>query len=95
MGTEVIVNKKWSLTARQWLLGLLQTVLPPVLLKVAAIASEGSLSFSLTELVAIAIASGAPYIIRKLNENNVVTVQKGGDDDDKSGPHPPGSPIHS
>lgn len=90
MGTEVIVNKKWSLTARQWLLGLLQTVLPPVLLKVAAIASEGSLSFSLTELVAIAIASGAPYIIRKLSEANVVAVQS----EDKSGPHPGGTPIH-
>jgi len=90
MGTEVIVNKKWSLTARQWLLGLLQTVLPPVLLKVAAIASEGSLSFSLTELAAIAIASGAPYIIRKLGEANVITVT----DEDKSGPHPPSNPIH-
>lgn len=88
MGTEVIVNKKWSLTGRQLLLGLLQTVLPPVLLKVAAIASEGSLSFSLAELAAIAIASGAPYIVRKLNESNVVTVQDG------PGPHPGENPIH-
>lgn len=88
MGTEVIVNKKWSLTGRQWLLGLLQAVLPPVLLEVAAIASEGSLSFSLTELAAIAIASGAPYIVRKLNESNVVTVQDG------PGPHPGENPIH-
>lgn len=87
---EVIVNKKWSLTARQWLLGLLQAVLPPVLLKITEVASSGSLSFSVTELVAIAIASGAPYIIRKLGESNVVTVET----QDKNGPHPPGSPIH-
>lgn len=84
---EVIVNKKWSLTARQWLLGLLQAVLPPVLLKITEVASSGSLSFSVAELVAIAIASGAPYIIRKLGEANVVTVEKA--DDDGHLPHPP------
>lgn len=88
MGTEVIVNKKWSLTGRQWLLGLLQAVLPPVLLKITEIASAGSLSFSIEQLIAIAIAAGAPYIVRKLNESNVVTVQEG------PGPHPGDNPIH-
>ena len=89
MGTEVIVNKKWSLTARQWLLGLLQAVLPPVLLRITDVASAGSISFSLSELVAIAIASGAPYIIRKLGEANVVTVEKS---DNGHLPHPPRGP---
>lgn len=86
MSTEVIVNRKWSLTARQWLLGLLQAVLPPVLLKITEVASAGSLSFSVPELAAIAIASGAPYIIRKLGEANVVTVEKS---DNGHLPHPP------
>lgn len=77
MGTEVIVNKKWSLTTRQWLLGLVQAVFGPVIAKIGEIASGGALSFDWEELVVIAIASAAPYILRKLNESSVVTVQEG------------------
>lgn len=80
MSTTVYKTKRWSLTGRQWLLGLLQAVGAAVIVYLSEIVSQGSLSFDWQEIALIAIAAALPYIGRKLAEpSGVVTVQTGDD----------------
>ena len=75
METKVVTSKQFQINGRDFLQGLLVSVLGSVLTVILDIVNSGSLDFNWKKISIVAIGSGGGYIMKNfLGKDKVITI---------------------